>query len=70
MPSTARAAAAVLCLWAATLVAGGPDDDLERGRSLLREGRYEEAVKAFQKANAARQKRCVPCLAWISTARY
>lgn len=48
-----------------TTVSQGDDAaelELEKGNGLLRQRRYEDALKSFKRANDLRNKNCVPCL--------
>ena len=42
-------------------------EQFEEGQSLVRQNRFEDALKAFKKANEMRDKRCAPC--WLGMAR-
>lgn len=42
-------------------------EQFEQGQSFMRQNRFEDALKAFKKANEARDKRCAPC--WLGMAR-
>lgn len=38
------------------------EEEFEKGEMLLRNGQYEEALKAYKKANGMRNKKCAECL--------
>jgi peroxiredoxin len=42
--------------------AEGYEAELTKGRSFLRRGLYEDALKSFKRANEMRQKKCAECL--------
>lgn len=52
-------------------VAGAQDDptfedQIESGKRLFRQRRYEEALKSFKRANEMRDKKCAECFVWMS----
>ncbi len=42
------------------------EDQIESGKRLLRQRRYEEALKSFKRANEMRDKKCAECYGWMS----
>jgi peroxiredoxin len=42
------------------------EDELESGKTLFRQRRYEEALKTFKRANEMREKKCAECYGWLS----
>lgn len=42
------------------------EDELESGKRLLRQRRYDEALKSFKRANEMREKKCAECYGWLS----
>jgi len=42
------------------------EDELESGKTLFRQHRYEEALKTFKRANEMREKKCAECYGWMS----
>jgi thiol-disulfide isomerase/thioredoxin len=51
-----------------TTVAQDPtyEDELESGKVLFRQRRYDEALKTFKRANEMREKKCGECYGWLS----
>jgi peroxiredoxin len=41
-------------------------DEMESGKSLYRQRRYDEALKSFRRANEMRDKKCAECYGWMS----
>ena len=64
------AALAIACLLvlfgpAPSVISQGDEDaegQLTKGRSLMRRGQFEEALKSFKRANELRDKKCAECL--------
>lgn len=44
------------------------DDEVEKGRDLLRRHQYEEALKSFKRANEMREKKSPECFFWMAQA--
>ena len=44
------------------------EDELESGKRLFRQRRYDEALKSFRRANELREKKCAECYGWMSEA--
>jgi len=44
------------------------EDEMESGKKLLRQRRYDEALKSFKRANEMRDKKCAECYGWMSEA--
>jgi len=44
------------------------EEELESGKRLLRQHRYEEALKTFKRANEMRDKKCAECYGWMAEA--
>jgi len=42
------------------------EDHMESGKTLLRQRRYDEALKSFKRANEMRDKKCAECYGWMS----
>lgn len=42
------------------------EDQIESGKRLFRQRRYEEALKSFKRANEMRDKKCAECYGWMS----
>ncbi|HEU4835734.1 MAG TPA: redoxin domain-containing protein [Pyrinomonadaceae bacterium] len=58
----------LICVGAWTAVAQDPtyEDELESGKTLFRQRRYDEALKTFKRANEMREKKCAECYGWLS----
>ena len=52
--------------WNATAQDPAYEDELESGKTLFRQHRYEEALKTFKRANEMREKKCAECYGWLS----
>jgi len=52
----------------ATSQQGDPDQELDQARVWMRQGKYDDALKAFKRANAQRGNNCVECLWGIAQA--
>lgn len=46
------------------------EEELEKGKALLRRRQYEEALKSFKRANEMREKKCGVCFGWMSDAYF
>jgi thiol-disulfide isomerase/thioredoxin/Flp pilus assembly protein TadD len=44
------------------------EEELESGKRLFRQRRYDEALKSFKRANEMREKKCGECYGWMSEA--
>lgn len=42
------------------------DDELDNGKLLFRQRKYEDALKSFKRANEMREKKCAECYGWMS----
>lgn len=42
------------------------EDELEHGRLLFRQRKYDDALKSFKRANEMRDKKCGECYGWMS----
>src|SRR6185295_18904369 len=42
------------------------EDELESGKILFRQRRYDEALKSFKRANEMREKKCAECYGGLS----
>ncbi|HEV8429598.1 MAG TPA: redoxin domain-containing protein [Pyrinomonadaceae bacterium] len=42
------------------------EDELEHGRLLFRQRKYDDALKSFKRANEMRDKKCGQCYGWMS----
>ena len=56
----------------AVLQGGGVDaawsEEFEKGQALMRQRKYEDALKSFKRANEMRNKKCGVCFAWMGEA--
>lgn len=46
------------------------EEEMEKGKSLLRRRQYEEALKSFKRANEMREKKCAVCYGWMAEAYF
>jgi thiol-disulfide isomerase/thioredoxin len=44
--------------------------ELENGKDLFRQRRYDDALKSFRRANELRDKKCAACYAWMAEAYF
>lgn len=42
------------------------EEEIESGKTLFRQRRYDEALKTFKRANELRDKKCAECYGWLS----
>ena len=42
------------------------EDELEQGKLLFRQRKYDDALKSFKRANEMRDKKCAECYGWMS----
>src|SRR6185295_10253912 len=40
--------------------------ELEKGKDLFRQRKYDEAIKSFKRANELRDKKCADCYGWLA----
>src|SRR4051794_30300618 len=52
--------------WIATAQDSTYEEELENGKILFRQHRYDEALKTFKRANERREKKCAECYGWLS----
>jgi peroxiredoxin len=52
--------------WTATAQDPTHEEELENGKQLFRQRRYDEALKSFRRANELREKKCADCYGWLS----
>src|SRR5215510_10032086 len=47
--------------------AQGPDfeDEINQGKILFRQRKYDDALKSFKRANEMREKKCAECYGWM-----